>query len=199
MQCLKLPSFGYNQVICSIQYCVSLTTSELNWVPDNFTMLINLEIRLKNLLSFMIPFLDQELLCWILCTPLSRAYIKTLVVIYGKRHYRNVFKGVLVEKYEGCSKSNASYFIMLAHNIRGGCWWYGSRGWTFPPISHYVLLLCDRWQQRGTLTEWHLTWECVWSEGVSLNSSIWKKHLHLHQCRCLQMLHALLFIASENA
>jgi len=32
--------------------------------------------------------------------------------------------------------SNASYFIMLAHDIRDGCWWYGSRSWTFPPISH---------------------------------------------------------------
>jgi len=23
---------------------------------------------------------------------------------------------------------------MLGCNIRGRCWWYGSRGWTFPPI-----------------------------------------------------------------
>lgn len=29
---------------------------------------------------------------------------------------------------EGRSKSNACYFIMLAGNIRGGCWWYGSAG-----------------------------------------------------------------------
>jgi len=28
------------------------------------------------------------------------------------------------------------------------------------PISHYTLLLCDRWQQRGVLTPWHLTWKC---------------------------------------
>ena len=27
--------------------------------------------------------------------------------------------------YEGCSESNTSYFILLAHNIRGGCWRYG--------------------------------------------------------------------------
>lgn len=27
-----------------------------------------------------------------------------------------------------CSESNASYFIMLAHIIRGGRWWQGSRG-----------------------------------------------------------------------
>ena len=31
-------------------------------------------------------------------------------------------------KYEGCSKSNASYFMMLAYDIRGQCWWHGSRG-----------------------------------------------------------------------
>ena len=30
-------------------------------------------------------------------------------------------------KCEGCSEINASYFIMLAHDVRGGCWWYGSR------------------------------------------------------------------------
>ena len=78
-------------------------------------------------------------------------------------------------KYKGCFKSNASYFIMLAHSIRGRCWWYGSRGWTFLPIFYYVLLPCDRWQQRGSLTEWCLTWKCVWSKGVSVSSSTWKK------------------------
>ena len=24
--------------------------------------------------------------------------------------------------YKGCSKSNASYFIALAHDVRSGCW-----------------------------------------------------------------------------
>ena len=33
---------------------------------------------------------------------------------------------------------------MLAHNIRGRYWWFGSRGWTFPPISHYILFIM--WQ-----------------------------------------------------
>ena len=78
-------------------------------------------------------------------------------------------------RMEGCSKSNASYFITLAHNIRGRCWWYDSRGWTFPSIFHYSLLLCDRLQQKSSLTEWNLTWERVWSKGVSLNSSMRKK------------------------
>ena len=27
----------------------------------------------------------------------------------------------------------------------------GTRGWTFPPVFHYMLLPCDRWQQSGGL------------------------------------------------
>ena len=59
--------------------------------------------------------------------------------------------------YEGCSESSASHFILLAHNFRGGRWWYSSRGWAFSPIPHYTLLLCNRWQQRGSVTNavWH--------------------------------------------
>ena len=34
-----------------------------------------------------------------------------------------------------CSEGNVSYFIMLADNIRGGCWWYSSRCWTFYQYS----------------------------------------------------------------
>jgi len=66
--------------------------------------------------------------------------------------------------------------MMLAHDIRGRCWWDGSRGWTSPGISHYMLLLCDRWQHRGSLTQWHLTWKHVWNKGVPLNSSMQKKN-----------------------
>lgn len=64
---------------------------------------------------------------------------------------------------------------MLAYNIRSGCQCDGSRGWIFPPISHYVLLLCDRWQHRGSLTEWCLTWKCMWNKGVELDSSMMNK------------------------
>jgi len=77
--------------------------------------------------------------------------------------------------YKVCSESNASYFMMLAHDVRGGCWWCGSRGWTFLSMSHYVLLPCDSWQQRGSLTGWCPTRKCVWSKGVSLNSCMQKK------------------------
>jgi len=54
--------------------------------------------------------------------------------------------------WEGCSESNASYCMMLASAVGSTCWWYGSRGWTFPPVTHCVLLLCDRWQRRSSLT-----------------------------------------------
>jgi len=47
---------------------------------------------------------------------------------------------MILPLYEGCSKSNAPHFIMSAHNTRGGCWWYGSRGWTFVPI--FCLFCC---------------------------------------------------------
>ena len=79
---------------------------------------------------------------------------------------------------EGSSDSNVSCFIVMACDVRVGCWWYDSRGWTFPPIFHSMLLLCDRWQQRGSLTEWCLTWKCIESKGVSLNSCMWGKKWH---------------------
>lgn len=42
--------------------------------------------------------------------------------------------------YKGCSRSNASYFTLSAHKVRDGWWWYSSRGWTFPPIFHFVTM-----------------------------------------------------------
>ena len=43
----------------------------------------------------------------------------------------------------------------------------GSRGWTFPPMLHYILLLCDGWQQWGSLTNgvWH---------GSVYGAKVWK-------------------------
>jgi len=52
------------------------------------------------------------------------------------------------------------------------------RDWTFLPVSHCMLLPCDRWQQRGTLTKWRLTWKCIWNKAASLNSSM-RKIWHL--------------------
>ena len=74
-----------------------------------------------------------------------------------------------------CSESNAFSFIMLATDTRGRCWRYSSRGWTFSPIFCYMFLPCDRWQQRGSLKQWCLTWKCMWSKDVELNSSMQEK------------------------
>ena len=50
-----------------------------------------------------------------------------------------------------------------------------SRGWTFPPIFDCILLLCDRGQQRSSLT-----WKRAWSKGVSLNFAIPKNDTRWH-------------------
>ena len=78
----------------------------------------------------------------------------------------------------GCSESSAFYSILLAQDIKGGCWWDGSRGWTFPPISCSILLPYDRWQQRGSMTEeiWYgsvcaaKVWKWGLRKDVSLNT-----------------------------
>ena len=47
---------------------------------------------------------------------------------------------------------------------------------TEPSCRYGYLFLCDRWQQRGSLRKWCLTWKSVCSKGVSLSSSIWGKN-----------------------
>ena len=76
--------------------------------------------------------------------------------------------------WECCFESNASCFIILVHDVRFGCQWYGSRGWTFPPVFHCILLLCDS-SLRGSLMKRRLTWKCGWNKVVELNSSMQKK------------------------
>jgi len=56
-----------------------------------------------------------------------------------------------------------SPILLCWSTTSGESWWYGSRGPTFSPMLHSMLLLCDRWQQRGSLTEWHLAWKYIWS------------------------------------
>lgn len=62
----------------------------------------------------------------------------------------NHFRSYICRAY---SKRNVSYFVMLAHNIRGEYLWYDSRDWTFPPIFGYIMLSYDRWQQKGSITK----------------------------------------------
>lgn len=67
------------------------------------------------------------------------------------------------------------------------CWWYGSRGRTFLPTSHQVLWLWDRWQQRGTVTKWSLTWERGWSKAVTefLYTERWQLLTFINTRECL--------------
>ena len=63
-------------------------------------------------------------------------------------------RGALI--YEGCSESNASYFIILAHNIRGGCLWQQRLNLPTNIPLHFVAL----WQygSRGAVWQngfWH--------------------------------------------
>jgi len=69
--------------------------------------------------------------------------LKWKTTILGKKAHK--------VKHKGCSESNDSSFIILAQDVRSGCWWYG-RSWTFPPTSHYILLTCDKGQERSSLT-----------------------------------------------
>jgi len=65
--------------------------------------------------------------------------LELVAVLYS---YKLLYKHK--KNYECRAENSVSYFMKLAHNVRGGCWWHGSRGGTFPPISHYMLLLWDR-------------------------------------------------------
>ena len=53
-----------------------------------------------------------------------------------------------------------SLYFPIRSDIDGGGI---ARGWTFPSVFCYVLLPWNRWQQRGSVKEWHLTWKCEWS------------------------------------
>ena len=56
--------------------------------------------------------------------------------------------------------------MMLDYDIRDRCWWNVSRGGIFPPITHYILLLCNNgskgavWQN-GVSHEVHVKQRCV--------------------------------------
>ena len=118
--------------------------------------------------------------------------IVTIVLFFNLRQKEIFFQwkmyllvfGFILFLYKGCSENNASYFIMFAQKVISRSRWCKSRGWTFPTIFCYILFLCDRWQQRGCMTDWCLTWKCIWREGASLNSSTWKKTalIDIHWC-----------------
>ena len=63
--------------------------------------------------------------------------------------------------YKDCSKSNASYFMMFAQDVRAAA---GGMTVETEPNHPYFVTFChvtDSWQHRGSLTEWCLTWKCI--------------------------------------
>ena len=46
-----------------------------------------------------------------------------------------------MHKYKGCPDINAFYSMMLAHDVRGGYWWYGSIGRTVPTMLLLVFAM----------------------------------------------------------
>jgi len=131
--------------------------------------------------AWLLGLIKTYLLCWGAVMKMGKVEINTL--FFQEKVETSVRLSLIAETvfYEVCSKSNASRCILLAHDVRGRCWWFGGRGWTFPSISRSVSLTGDIWQQRGILTQWCLMWKCIWSKGVSLNSSM-QKHWHPRTC-----------------
>ena len=68
-------------------------------------------------------------------------------------------------------ESTATYFITLAPNARGRCWFYSSRSWTFSPIFHYIFL----WQMAA--------------EGQS-DKMVFDMEVHIKQRCVIEFLHA---------
>mgnify|MGYP001858769923 FL=1 len=76
-----------------------------------------------------------------------------------------------VHKYEGCSRSNVSYFILLAHGIRGRWRWYSSRDWTF--LQYPIIYCCYATDgSRGAV------WQTVSNVEVHVKQRCWIEFLH---------------------
>jgi len=71
-------------------------------------------------------------------------YLK--MIFKGPFQVNQFYDSMINCTYEVSPESNASYFGMVAHNIRGRCWWCVSTDRNFPTIFLYILLPCDRWQ-----------------------------------------------------
>ena len=72
-------------------------------------------------------------------------------------------------------------FIVLTYNIRGRCWWYGSRVWTFPPTFHSIPFCCCVTDgSRGAVWQngvWHRSMDeakvCHWIPPCRKNGNYW--------------------------
>lgn len=139
---LSCPQQGYVLMFSSESMSVLFYSTHMLLFPP-FLLIFSASQGVANKQKFVLRWCYSFCVLWI---RLLVNYLKTLV--------KNYFCFI----YRGCSGSNTSYFIMLIRDVRGGCWRYSSRGWTLPPVFHCMLMLCDRWQQRGTVWQigiWH--------------------------------------------
>lgn len=72
----------------------------------------------------------------------------------------------LIDVVQGLLRKWCLLFMVLAHSIS---WWYDCGGCTFPPTFRSILLLCDRQEQRGYVTNW-----CLTQTGISAKWCHWK-------------------------
>lgn len=79
-------------------------------------------------------------------------------------HCTHIHKCVSVYMYMACSKSNAFYFIMLTHSVKGGCWWCISRDSTFLSITYdfSLSLIATDWQNSIWHENVHKVEVCYW-------------------------------------
>ena len=100
--------------------------------------------------------------------------------------YKDVVSSMLIDLlwYKGCSKSNTSYFIMSAHNIRD---YVGCMAVEVEPFQQYstTFCCCDKWQLKDSQTAWCQTWKCGWSKSEKLTFSTqekWHPVTFVHAC-----------------
>jgi len=75
--------------------------------------------------------------------------------------------------------------MTLAHDIKGEWWWYGSGGWTFPPVFHYTLFHATD-GSRGA----------VWQNSIWPGNADEAKVCRWIACSMWKRLHSLTFIDS---
>lgn len=89
-------------------------------------------------------------LVWLFCFVFSANIILNNLSLLSSLKFNLNSKGInylmFCLNYNGHFERNTSFFIMLAHDVRGECWWYGSKR-TFLPINIFVLLqITTKWQ-----------------------------------------------------
>jgi len=79
---------------------------------------------------------------WDICTRLMSVNKQGRVEIQRSRKVQrakwSITMVALSFTYKDCSESTACYSFLLVHNIKGRCWWYGSTGWIFLLIFHFI-------------------------------------------------------------